>query len=350
MTVNRQHFLSAIEPCAKVSGGKATILTHLLLDPGEKLTVRGSDGNIFVSRTISYEGILSESICLSASVLRNFVSTSSGEDVEIEIQGSAAILTCGKAKSKLPFLEGQDYPTIECKGDPWMLTFLSGDLPKLKALLVATSDDTIVRPVLGCIGVFPEGDRIAAVTTDTLFCLKWLLSGTGTGKTNLSRKFVEALPLAFGDEIVIGVYDNCHECHTDDGSVVCPLVFGDYPNVNHVFPCDTSVSIRPEKAALSAALKASRDAQEANRVIVSTQGNELSVWAKGAAGEYEASLPCVSSQDFKFAMNYKNLLATLAACPGEAELRGTVSLRPIEVISLEDESFRAVLMPMALDR
>lgn len=355
MIVNRQKFLSAIEPCAKVSGGKATILSHLLLDPDEKLTVRGSDGNIFVSRKIEYTGILSESICLSASVLRNFVSTSTGEDVSIEIQGSTAILTCGKAKSKLPFLEGKDYPTINIQGSARSFTVKGSSLAKLRAVAECASDEySTSLPVYGCVHLQDVGGRIIATATDKAHAIRWAMDGVMDGPTDVHHSTLDAIAnMGFGiaDEVEVETYGNVQSCQGDDALTEGAVVFGKFPETEKVFAIPVPIEFMPDKPQLQSAIKqclSMKDGKDFPRVEFRIVDGVMSVTSSGTKGEFETDIPCSSTDNFTFAANGAHLLKILGVCPGNPTFKSSLAAPPVLIASDIDADFTGMIGKLSI--
>lgn len=351
LTINRTTLLGAIDPCAKVAGGKTHILTYLLLETQNgQLKITGSDGNLFVSRTVTCEAKTEGALCLSAKTLRDVVASAKDDVFSLETVGAQVVAQCGKMKSKLPYMDGDLYHTMTPQGDCTCVTLQSDPIPKLISVSAAGENLGGLFAIFECVDVRKFGDRIAMVSTNKQHAIRWIIDGDIESTIDLTPATIKSIhDLGVTDEFILDVYRNAYVFESSNGSVISSVTGGVFPDTEKGFPGELPITMTCDKSELVAMCKSALMIQgETGRIDFECSKGELHAKSVGEKGEFSSSVPCVSNQDFKIACNGKYVVSVCNVCPDEAIFSVSVANQPIKITSTTEPDFTALIMPMAL--
>ncbi len=354
------------------------VLLGLLLDVADDaLSVSGFDYE--VSSQVDLDVTVGEPgrVLVPGRLLADIVRSLPAQPVELRLDGTRVVLTCGPARFTLPTLPVEDYPTLPAM-PPTSGTLAGGAFAEAvgQVALAAGRDDTL--PVLTGVRLEIEGDTITMAATDryrlAVRTLAWRPQDPSVSTTALvpARTLAEtARALGGGDEVLLslsGAGSNEGMIGFSGGGrrTTSRLLEGEFPKYRSLLPSQSEAIASLETAPMveavrRVALVAARNAPV--RLSLSPEGVVLEA---GGADDAQASesLDCTWSDDgsasaeqpFQIAFNPQYLIDGLQAVDSErTALSFTGPTRPAvltaggtEPDSSVPADYRYLLMPVRL--
>ena len=355
------------------------VLLGLLLEVGEDgLEVSGFDYE--VSSRVRLDAVADEAgkVLVPGRLLSDIVRSLPAQPVDLRVEGTRVVLTCGPARFTLPTLPVEDYPALPSM--PETAGTLGSDVfagAVAQVALAAGRDDTL--PVLTGVRFEIEGDTLTLAATDryrlAVRTLPWRPASADISTTALvpARTLAEtARALTSGPEVTLALSDT-RGAGSSEGMIgfegagrrtTSRLLEGEFPKYRSLLPSDSTaraeVATGPFVDAVKrVALVAARNAPV--RLGFSADGVVLEA---GGADDAQASeqLECgwegsASSEPFSIAFNPQYLLDGLGAVDSDTTtLSFTGPTRPAVLTGKRDAEaaegapadYRYLLMPVRL--
>ena len=354
------------------------VLLGLLLEVGDDgLEVSGFDYE--VSSRVRLDATADEAgrVLVPGRLLADIVRSLPAQPVDLRLEGTRVVLTCGPARFTLPTLPVEDYPALPAM--PAVAGTLGSDVfaaAVAQVALAAGRDDTL--PVLTGVRFEIEGDTLTLAATDryrlAVRTLPWRPADGDLSTTALvpARTLSEtARALTSGPEVTLAL--STGGASSSEGMIgfegagrrtTSRLLEGEFPKYRSLLPSDSTalaeVSTAPfAEAVKRVALVAARNAPV--RLSFSADGMVLEA---GGADDAQASeqLECgwegsASGEPFSIAFNPQYLLDGLGAVDSDTTtLSFTGPTRPAVLTGKRDADaqagavadYRYLLMPVRL--
>ncbi len=348
------------------------VLLGLLLETTEAgLSVSGFDYE--VSSQISVNVTTSEPgrVLVPGRLLADIVRSLPAQPVDLRLEGSRVVLTCGSARFTLPTLPVEDYPALPSM--PTTAGALESDVfaaAVAQVALAAGRDDTL--PVLTGVRVEIEGDQITLAATDryrlAVRTLAWRPEQPGMSATALvpARTLAEtAKALTGGPEILLalatgGAGEGMIGFEGGGRRTTSRLLEGEFPKYRSLLPSESSARAEVATAPLAEAVKrvalvAARNAPvrlsfSADGVVLEAGGQDDAQASERIECGWEGS----DLSEMSIAFNPQYLLDGLGAVDSDiTTLSFTGPTRPAVLTGKRDPDvavadYRYLLMPVRL--
>jgi DNA polymerase-3 subunit beta len=345
------------------------VLLGLLLETtGSGLSVSGFDYE--VSSQITVDAGIGEAgrVLVPGRLLADIARSLPAQPVDLRVEGSRVVLTCGAARFTLPTLPVEDYPTLPSM--PTTAGKLESDVfgaAVAQVALAAGRDDTL--PVLTGVRVEIEGDQVTLAATDryrlAVRTLPWKPETPGMSATALvpARTLADtAKALTSGPEVTLAlatgsVGEGMIGFEGGGRRTTSRLLEGEFPKYRSLLPSESSayaeVATAPfVEAVKRVALVAARNAPV--RLAFSADGVVLEAGGQDDAQASERLECGWEGEAMSIAFNPQYLLDGLGAVDSDTTtLSFTASTRPAVLTGKrhqegEGADYRYLLMPVRL--
>jgi DNA polymerase-3 subunit beta len=345
------------------------VLLGLLLEADEHgLSVSGFDYE--VSSQITVDGTTTEPgrVLVPGRLLADIVRSLPAQPVDLRLEGTRVVLTCGAARFTLPTLPVEDYPALPSM--PTTAGSLESDVfgaAVAQVALAAGKDDTL--PVLTGVRIEIEGDQLTLAATDryrlAVRTLPWRPERSDLSATALvpARTLAEtAKALTSGPEVLLalstgGAGEGMIGFEGGGRRTTSRLLEGEFPKYRSLLPNESSaiaeVSTGPlVEAAKRVALVAARNAPV--RLSFSADGVVLEAGGQDDAQASERLECGWEGEPMSIAFNPQYLLDGLGAVDSDTTtLSFTGPTRPAVLTGKrhapgEVAEYRYLLMPVRL--
>ena len=346
------------------------VLLGLLLETEDgQLSVSGFDYEISSRISVAVATAEPGRVLVPGRLLADIVRSLPAQPVDLRLEGSRVVLTCGAARFTLPTLPVEDYPALPSM--PTTAGALESDVfaaAVAQVALAAGRDDTL--PVLTGVRIEIEGEHITLAATDryrlAVRTLPWRPEHADVSATALvpARTLAEtAKALASGPEVTLalsagGAGEGMIGFEGGGRRTTSRLLEGEFPKYRSLLPNESSafaeISTTPfVEAVKRVALVAARNAPV--RLSFSAEGVVLEA---GGADDAQASerIECAwEGEEMAIAFNPQYLLDGLGAVDSDlTTLSFTGPTRPAVLTGkrpAEGEpvpDYRYLLMPVRL--
>lgn len=341
------------------------ILSNLLLRATKSsLILQATNLQLSISAEVPAEIKEEGEITVPAVPVQNFISTLSGEKVDIKLEQNRLQIKSGETRGSFVTMDAVDYPTYPQRENQPILKFSAEELARLirKAVFAAAVEES--RPVLTGVLIQLVDEKVAFVATDGFRLSKVVgeaseVSETTHGMIVPASAFseVEKLLGSSGEkEVRVFLSEDKNQVVFDFVSVqlASRLLEAQYPDYEKILPADFEVKVQLpkrelEQAVQTASVFAQRDGQT---VFLTFKPKELVVEAESAeVGELVRKLPIELAGDgLKVAFNAGFLQEGLAALDGDEVVFETKDAEsPSRWFSPDDTGFFHIVMPIRLD-
>jgi DNA polymerase-3 subunit beta len=355
------------------------VLLGLLLEVGDDgLEISGFDYEVSSRVRLDVTSDASGKVLVPGRLLSDIVRSLPAQPVDLRVEGTRVVLTCGPARFTLPTLPVEDYPALPAM--PATAGTLGSDVfaaAVAQVALAAGRDDTL--PVLTGVRFEIEGETLTLAATDryrlAVRTLPWRPEDASVSTTALvpARTLSEtARALTAGPEVTLALATGGSEGMIGfEGGVggtarrtTSRLLEGEFPKYRSLLPSESTAVAEIATAPFAEAVKrvalvAARNAPV--RLGFSADGVVLEA---GGADDAQASeqLECTwegsaSSEPFQIAFNPQYLLDGLGAVDSDTTtLSFTGPTRPAVLTGKRDADvtpgvpaeYRYLLMPVRL--
>jgi DNA polymerase-3 subunit beta len=352
------------------------VLLGLLLEIGpDGLEISGFDYEVSSRVRLDVVSDTPGRLLVPGRLLSEIVRSLPPSPVEMRLEGTRVVLTCGPARFTLPTLPVEDYPTLPTM--PETAGTLGSDVfaaAVAQVALAAGRDDTL--PVLTGVRFEIEGDQLTLAATDryrlAVRTLPWRPVDPGMSTTALvpARTLAEtAKALATGPEITLALSG----AGSSEGMIgfegagrrtTSRLLEGEFPKYRSLLPSESTAVAEIATAPLVEAVKrvalvAARNAPvrlgfSADGVVLEAGGNDDAQASEQLECGWQGS---ASGEPFQIAFNPQYLLDGLGAVGSDtATLSFTGPTRPAVLTGKRDSDeaagavaeYRYLLMPVRL--
>ena len=363
---SRQKLFEALSVTCPVASSRTAlpILQTLRLEAENGyLNVLGCDGEIWAEHQIPARVAQSGSVCLSAKLLLDLVSSLPDGDISLEQDGNLFYLKQGNSDWKMLPLPADQFPEPPYVESHAELKLPVGEIQEaISCIDHATAEDES-RPILTGILFSYDGVMLTMVATDTYRLAVLHMDKPGIGAEievvvpEKALKALKNLPLALDKEITLCFDDRRLFIETEDSRIVAQLLAGSFPNWKSVIAGDRSRSWTFDRKEfiehLKRAMILGRDA--ANKIYLKGFEDLIEISAQSAdKGEAKEEVEAVCKhngvEEVRFALNGRYMLDALTALKSEeilAEFEDAA--RPIVLRGSEKgDQHYCMIMPMVL--
>ncbi|WP_072690460.1 DNA polymerase III subunit beta [Rhodococcus marinonascens] len=360
--VSREEFADSVTWVARTlpSRPPVPVLGGVLLDATEQgLTVSGFDYEVSAQVRVAAEVESVGQVLVSGKLLADITKSLPNKPVDVTLEGSRVLITCGSAKFSLPTMPVEDYPQLP------QLPEQTGSIPVdlfseaiSQVAVAAGRDDTL--PMLTGIRVEIEDNAIVLAATDRFRLAVRELEWSPTGSDTTAAILVPAKTLSEAAKTLTGDGTSPVELALGSGSSVgndgllgivnggrrntTRLLDAEFPKFRQLLPSEHAAMATVEVAPLVEAIKrvalvAERGAQV--RLQFSTEGLLLSAGGDDAGRAEEGLNAFFQGEPLTIAFNPGYLLDGLSSLHSEEVLFGFTTpsrpavLRPVTEDAIE---------------
>lgn len=361
LTATKEQLLPLLMRAAAASrGGPLPVLEHLLLQPGDTLTVTGTDMETEIIASGDFPGG-GQSVALPGRKLINIVrNLPDGADISIILTAKRCTIKSGRSRYVLETMPADSFPSFSRDGNAAAVTIRIGADVLLRALsrvrFAAAKNDS--RYYLNGVYVSIQAGSLLTVASDghrIAVCETAIEGADGRGVILPNRGTDEMMQLLKGcrGDVTFSVSQGCAEVVTSDTSFATKLVYGAYPDWRRVVPKDYTSSFTVARLAMAGALR--RLAVLANEkfcgVDMELDGSTLVLRLNNAAGENaeeQIELANVEGDQSRQRFNTYYLINALDVAETDrvrVEITKTCGIR---ITDTADTGWQSVVMPMRL--
>ncbi len=363
---SRQKLFEALSVTCPVASSRTAlpILQTLRLEAEDSyLNVLGCDGEIWAEHQISANVVQNGSVCLSAKLLLDLVSSLPDGDISLEQDGNLFYIKQGNSDWKMLPLPADQFPEPPYVESHAELKLPVGELQEaISCIDHATAEDDS-RPILTGILFSYDGTKLTLVATDTYRLAVLHLNKPGIGAElevvvpEKALKTLRNLPLEPTKEITLCFDDRRLFIETENSRIVAQLLAGSFPNWQSVIAGDRTKSWTFDRKEflehLKRAMILGRDT--ANKIYLKGFEDLVEISAQSAdKGEAKEEVEAVckhnGEEEIRFALNGRYMLDALSALKNEgvsAEFED--ASRPIILRGTEKgDQHYCIIMPMVL--
>ena len=348
------------------------VLLGLLLETDERgLTVSGFDYEVSSQITVAVTSAEPGRVLVPGRLLADIVRSLPAQPVDLRLEGTRVVLTCGAARFTLPTMTVEDYPALPSM--PTIAGSLESDVfgaAVAQVALAAGRDDTL--PVLTGVRIEIEGEQLTLAATDryrlAVRTLPWRPEQPDMSVTALvpARTLADtAKALTNGPEVLLalstgGAGEGMIGFEGGGRRTTSRLLEGEFPKYRSLLPNESSAIAEVSTAPLAEAVKRVALVAARNAPVRLSFSAEGVVLEAGGQDDAQASerLECGwEGEQMSIAFNPQYLLDGLGAVDSDTTtLSFTGPTRPAvltgkrhaagELTSMAD--YRYLLMPVRL--
>lgn len=309
----------------------------------DTLIIRATNGVMSADVRTPYIWGDEESFCVDGQMFAKVVGACSGV-VEISTDGKSCFIK-GAGRTRLPIVDATiPYGKHIGMSDPGAVATIikaSDFIRCYNGVSYSVSSDQTSRPVLSGILVEVAGNSMRMTGLDGFqMSIEYASCESGTFSVIVPNAFMKLVSQSVvpDSELTLTVLENRITACTDDMSITCALLSGQYPDVKKIMPTEFKITCHTNGAELMNALKAGTVVNsKQNLVKLEISGDSIHITNNGDNADYEADVPCITDglamdTALSIAFNYKYLLnAISAACGDDTVLFFNSSLSPCVV-------------------
>jgi DNA polymerase III subunit beta len=370
VTLPRKAFAEALTRVERATDARSTtpILAHaMMVVTPDDVTLVGTNNVMVVQSALSGVHTVTPGVAVfPAQAIREAVAQWTGDAVVATLEENGRlVLTCGRSRIGVTCLLSDDYPSIPSLTLPAVYSITVG-AEHLKQLVrhtaFAVCDAKQGKPIYEGVCFRWDGQYLHAMASDT-HCLAWdHVDAVGPSVPADAPVSFVVHPTALNDIVKIAaesyVLDVCEatlRVTSGQTTVVCRMVYGQYPDVRRAASTEMDVrfvaSCKDMKAALKFVSTVART--ETNRVILTCNPDTVTIEAQSdalgeARDDIEADVP-TAAIGFRMAFNAEYLSGALGVIDADRlEFRAADPVHPSAWLFHECASFVYMAAPMGL--
>lgn len=204
----------------------------------KQVTLRATDLNIFISRTLETDAKSDGIFLLNAKMLARLVAGFSADEVTFDVANGKAVITCGNNTTKLPYLT-DNLPSAESIKPLHTVTLLGSVLSESIKLASVSALPSTTGIVLETV-LFSFTDKalqVVGTSGKTLSTVKNDIKSSFNFATILARKEATLISKLFTDgDVKLGLSENVTTVSSEGIEFSCRNFDGNYPNLQGVIP------------------------------------------------------------------------------------------------------------------
>lgn len=333
---------------------------------GDRLTLSSTNGQVDSELGLAVQGDRDGGALVSGKLLANIVHLLPNDAVELEVQGDALHIRCGRASFELRLMMLEDFPSLRTPADGASSATLKADeFASLVGQVARSASTEDARAVLTGIKLEARDGAFTAAATDSyrlaVRTIPW--DGGGQMEALVSKRALDQARNAadmLGSEVTLVLEPSYATFEFADRRLVSTLIEGKYPDYRQLIPAGFERRIRVDRQALTEVVRRIAVVGEADKamtpVILEMAGSSIVVKADSTeAGQAQESLPVeLEGEPMTIAFNPRFLIDGLDAVGGEQvtlefrdELKPAIIRPPAaEQGDDEPEDFLYLLMPV----
>jgi DNA polymerase-3 subunit beta len=343
------------------------VLSGLLLEAaGDTVTLSGFDLDTATRATLDAEILEPGEAVISGRLLADVSAALPAGPVDLVADEREATITAPGTSFTLPVMERRDYPALPVP--PGASGTVDGDLLAAAvghAAQAAMPEKEAVGNMLGFGGVRiqSDGDQLVASASDRYRIVRhtvpWRPDGDEPGELLIPAAGIAAtVKQMAGHEIRISFTGSrgVAALATDQLTVTSRTIAGEFPDITRFFPDPDAAAgwMRAEAGELAAAVqRASLVNEKPEQPVVLVFGRDEVTVRGGVEGSRGASrIPAETADLDKFEIAYRPdfLSSLLAPIGGQVQMWFTTASKPALLVPVNDDTYRAVCMPVRLPK
>lgn len=360
-TVDRASLLSALRALRPLATNtQIPVLANIAITSDEgSLELVATNLDQFGKRVVAFEGEPLD-VTVPAKALSDFAGAMSADTLTMELdeKKSKLKIKAGRQQATLATITRDEFPPFPSLGEEshsFTVTRDEFDANIRRVIGFAATDQA--RPILTGVAVQGNGERIQFVAADNY--------RIGVATVDHPAKLEAVVPaVAFshaakvleGDHVSITVdTGRMAMLSSDHGVLVTRLIEGTYPNISPVLPTSSKATMLVDQAELEQTMKLASIASSLVVKFDEVEGG-LRVHAEEHDRAFDTTMEATFGADKEgevlFALSEKYMSA-IAAVFGESstvEIGWTTPLQPVAFRDPDDPTFRAVIMPVRVER
>ncbi len=339
--------------------GNIPVLSNLLLEANDNvLRLTATNLEIGISALVNCQVIEEGKATANATKLAKLLSTITGEDVEISLEGDTLYVRSSNAKFSLATLPADEFPEIDLP-EAYNVKLPSEEVDKaVRKVAYAVSRDE-ARYILTGVYFRSFGDKFHAVATDGhRLALYEVEVYSEAFDAIIPRKSLGELKklLKESEEVELTESDSKLFFRIGDTVMWSSLIEGEYPDYMSVIPESNPLRAVADKEELLSALKevsSIYDKEEVRAVLFNFSAGTLKLTAKklgdeGVHEEAEVVIPVeYSGDEFTIGFNVNHMIESIASFDGSSiVISMDQPVTPVLISSEEEPQLKNVVMPM----
>jgi DNA polymerase III subunit beta len=354
IVVDRAALAAAVAFASRALPRNATIptLNGMRLSGGKKLKVSAFDYETYAEAHVLNGSDDEVDVLLPGRAFGQYLTGMSGDMVSIEVDGSAAVVTCGRAKVTLRLMSLADYPTAPT-APPVLGSIPAQMLTSVVASLRDCADPKNAREALRGIGI-QFGPQVTFTATDRYRGAVCTVDWTGEADLTVCAPIpiLEASKVLV-DNVQIGCDENLLSVSDGDKAIIGRLFAGTSPPMTKLIDDlkeKTSALVDRDEAIATVGWLASGDNRKNGSLcLVDFETDSLTFsLAGGESIDAQSSIDAkVDGEPLTVKLNAVYLLSVLKASPAPTCLLSfSGPTKPLKLTSEDDPGLRCVVMPV----
>ncbi|MCC2672500.1 MAG: polymerase beta subunit [Armatimonadetes bacterium] len=364
LTVARKELYEGLQIVGRAVSTQTTlpVLKNVLIEPGtDAIKLSATDLELGVEVRVS--AVIQEggSLTIPAKTFSEIVAALPEADVSLAAdEKDSLVICCRRSEYRIHGLTAEDFPALPEVGGS-----VSVQLPQplmkemIKQTALAASDDD-TRPILTgiCFAIQDGKLRLAATDTHRLAVRTAPVTETAGGDCTVIvpvRAMSELIRVLSDDQeavLNIRIDQNQIMFRTERVTLVSRLIEGQFPKYERVIPSGYTRRLTIQRDELQSSLRrariVARDAAAKDRVVLSTEGENLVITAEGEEGRAHEEFEIAREGDeisIAFNVTYVLELLSVLDCEG-VFLELSEPLSPAVVRPVDGDDYLMVIMPM----
>lgn len=266
------------------------ILAAVVIDASEG-TVTLSAYDFDVSATVSLDAtvLVPGRVLVNRKMLGDMLKTSSGVTAELVTVDGKVTVSTGGARFTLPAMNGEDYPGLPAVPDT-VATIHADTFAALTAQVSMSAGKDDTHPTLTGVFVVFEGHTVTMAATDSyrLGASEAPASVLGEASAIIPATVLAKAGKAFAKDgtVTVGITHDTASLTAGRRTITVRTIYGEYPRYRALLPTTSqSVAVLPVKALVAAVKRAKQSLRRGAPVVLSFNGDTLTVSATGDDGE-----------------------------------------------------------------
>jgi len=319
-----------------------------------KLTIRSTNGQFSAIMSTPLLGGDVEKFCVDGELFARVCAMCKGE-IAINTEDGKNCVIKGNGRTRLPIVEASipDFVDIS-EGDS--ITVNADDLDRgYGGVAHAISGDQSNRIVLTGILMDVKNGTMKMVALDGFKMAYEDVDYEGDDmKIVVPGAFVKLVcdSVAIGEAITLKSYNGRIQVQTEDMTLFCPLLAGEFPDYERIMPTSFTTETLVNIGLLRDALKSSSVICDTSKLVKLAVGKEeITVSGNTEQADYEANIPCgTNGNELKIAFNLKYLMETINSVNAEEIVMMMNTPSSPCVIKAKDQTGARLVLPVRVAR
>ena len=358
-TTNIKDFVKVLSTAIKAVPAKAAfpMMENFLITVDDGVHVKATDGSITIESHTEAQG--QGEACINAKLLLDAVSLLPDGDLTITTEDTTCTIKYNKGQFTLPCFPTEDFPNTPYPLAEDVTAIPCGELKSaLKYVLPSVATDQL-RPAMCGVFFNPTDTGLDLVASDShslsLQKVGCFVKTKAFILPSSAAKFLVGQLPDTEDDVTIATNDSAASFTFGATQMDVVTIVGKFPNYNQVIPTNNGNTLTAKVADLLATVKrvatCANKASQVIKVTLSTLGGAtIEAQDVGFGCSAKEDMDCVTYNGADITIGFKHeLLSNLLGALGEEEVKIDMdSPRKAVLISTDDESRKAILMPVAV--